>query len=943
MDVKELNNIFDLSKKTDSITASLQTKTCAVLINMLENSPGMILGDDVGMGKTYVAIATAAYYLTKNPEKSIIIITPSWQLNAKWYKELNKFLEVNLININYPFNPNDIKTIKGDYLSYIQEIKEKSKVAKIILIPVNVFVSIGWKNEKSFFLSCWFKHRRLWGTTREKVLKALGGNENIKSPTDFYDIGISYEDMDESWYENLDKANISGKSIDDDTVSYIWEELKELRYKAINSVLPDASLLILDEAHNMKNENTVRRQSLERVIYNKFDKAIFLTATPFQLSVSELKSVMRLFEAGKSPMELKQKFQQNINLMFTEMQKYIALTSEFQCFVGRLTEADNYILEKMICGENVKGINIDIENTYKLYLSVYEQKVNLENVMKNVIIRNVKKKDKYRNEVIGALNSEERTGIPLFKDSLIPFAMAEKAIFELMKRGDQTFIANAKQTLTSSYSSSVNSSLYKLEDLPSLNILKKMDIEKLDHPKINSVVDEVVENLNNGNKTLIFCNRIKTVEELEKRISEHLDKNYNKDIKRLFQDNTEKSFENYYKRFYNKNDISWILLQESYINSVLIPVIKLCGGKNNILPKAQSIKDSVTRLYLRYNRSVKANYMYLKRIVEHLVFKEVLSKFKWKKVVYDFSTDLFDTVSNILNENYIENGIYLTNDDAADEKYDNTDENEIRNISISVINKIITFNGIWDRYSDKLNMLNPSERYSLVSAMIGFLRVDKRFLIELRNNMVKNPNRSDNFCLNKTFRKRNILDWESAYGRFIEKYISTESETARKEMILGLKSTKIVDKCTGETTNERREKIMAGFNTPFNPKVLIATSTMSEGIDLQEECKRVIHYDLEWNPASLEQRVGRIDRINSLISKLQVNDGRETLDVFYPYIKNTIDESIYRTVKDREKWFNLILGGTPQWDTFEIDPEITSISPNVFKQIQIDLGVGLVK
>ena len=939
MDVKELNNIFDLSKKTDSKTASLQTKTCAALINMLENSLGMILGDDVGMGKTYVAIATAAYYLTMNPEKIIIIITPSWQLNAKWYKELHKFLEVNLINKNYPFSSNDIQTIERGTSSYIHEIKEKSKAAKIIIIPINVFVSMGWKNEKSFFLSCWFKHRRLWGTTREKVLKALGGNENIKSPTDFYDIGISYEDIDESWYENLDKANISGRRIDDNTVRYIWEELKELRYKAINSVLTDASLLILDEAHNMKNENTVRRQSLERVIYNKFDKAIFLTATPFQLSVSELKSVMRLFEAGKSPAELKQKFNQNINSMFAEMQKYIALTNEFQRFVSGLTEADNFLLEKMICGENVVGINVDIEDTYKLYLSVYEQKVKLENVMKNVIIRNVKKKDKYRNEVIGALNSDERTGIPLFNDSLIPFAMAEKAIFELMKRGDQTFIANAKQTFTSSYSSSVNSSLYKLEDLPSLNVLKKMGIEKLDHPKINSVVDEVVENLKNGNKTLIFCNRIKTVEELEKRISEHLDKNYNKDIRRLFKDNSEKSFENYYKRFYNKNDISWILLQESYINSILIPVIKLCGGKSNILPKAKVIQDSVERLYLRYNRTVKANYMYLKRIVEHLVFKDVLSKLRWEKVVYDFSKGLFDTVNNILNETYIENGIFLINDDLADDKFNDADDNEMRNISIGVINKIITFSGLWDRYSDKLNMLKPSERYNLVSAMIGFLRVDKRFLIELRSNMVKYPNKSDSFCLNKTFRKRSILDWESAYGRFIDKYISTESETARKEMILGLKSTKIVDKCTGETTNERREKIMAGFNTPFNPKVLIATSTMSEGIDLQEECKRVIHYDLEWNPASLEQRVGRIDRINSLISKLKLTDEKETIDVFYPYIKNTIDESIYKTVKDREKWFNLILGGTPQWDTFDIDPEITNISPYVFKRIQIDLGV----
>lgn len=61
--------------------------------------------------------------------------------------------------------------------------------------------------------------------------------------------------------------------------------------------------------------------------------------------------------------------------------------------------------------------------------------------------------------------------------------------------------------------------------------------------------------------------------------------------------------------------------------------------------------------------------------------------------------------------------------------------------------------------------------------------------------------------------------------------------------------------------------------------------------------------------------------------------------MFYPFIKNTIDESIYNTVKDREKWFNLILGGTPQWDTFEFDENVTNIKPWVFKRLQIDLSV----
>jgi ERCC4-related helicase len=34
-----------------------------------------------------------------------------------------------------------------------------------------------------------------------------------------------------------------------------------------------------------------------------------------------------------------------------------------------------------------------------------------------------------------------------------------------------------------------------------------------------------------------------------------------------------------------------------------------------------------------------------------------------------------------------------------------------------------------------------------------------------------------------------------------------------------------------------------------------------EGIDLQEQCRYIVHYDLEWNPARMEQREGRVDRM----------------------------------------------------------------------------------
>lgn len=35
----------------------------------------------------------------------------------------------------------------------------------------------------------------------------------------------------------------------------------------------------------------------------------------------------------------------------------------------------------------------------------------------------------------------------------------------------------------------------------------------------------------------------------------------------------------------------------------------------------------------------------------------------------------------------------------------------------------------------------------------------------------------------------------------------------------------------------------------------------------------------------------------------------------------------------------MILGGTPQWDTFDVDPDITSLDPLVLTKLQINLSV----
>jgi superfamily II DNA or RNA helicase len=51
--------------------------------------------------------------------------------------------------------------------------------------------------------------------------------------------------------------------------------------------------------------------------------------------------------------------------------------------------------------------------------------------------------------------------------------------------------------------------------------------------------------------------------------------------------------------------------------------------------------------------------------------------------------------------------------------------------------------------------------------------------------------------------------------------------------------------------------------TLFNEggRILLATDAAAEGLNLQQRCRLVVHYELPWNPSRLEQRAGRVDRM----------------------------------------------------------------------------------
>jgi ERCC4-related helicase/predicted nucleic acid-binding protein len=106
----------------------------------------------------------------------------------------------------------------------------------------------------------------------------------------------------------------------------------------------------------------------------------------------------------------------------------------------------------------------------------------------------------------------------------------------------------------------------------------------------------------------------------------------------------------------------------------------------------------------------------------------------------------------------------------------------------------------------------------------------------------------------------------------------------------------------GTTRRDTRARLMRAFNTPFFPDILVCSKVMGEGVDLQRFCRHVIHHDLDWNPSSIEQRTGRIDRLGCKA------EGRHPIVVYLPYLSGTADERQYQVMSDREMWFRVVMG-----------------------------------
>ena len=142
--------------------------------------------------------------------------------------------------------------------------------------------------------------------------------------------------------------------------------------------------------------------------------------------------------------------------------------------------------------------------------------------------------------------------------------------------------------------------------------------------------------------------------------------------------------------------------------------------------------------------------------------------------------------------------------------------------------------------------------------------------------------------------------------------------------------------CSGGTKMEVRVRRMRTFNTPFFPDVLVCSEVMGEGVDLHRFCRHVIHHDLAWNPSDIEQRTGRIDRLGCKA------EGRHAIVSYLPYLGGAADERQFRVMRDREQWFQVVMGQDAVADLVMADTaaQMSQLPPSLVQLLAFDLSLG---
>lgn len=966
-----------------------QQQTAAVILEELGGKPGIILADEVGMGKTYVALAVVASVVraTRREGRPVVVMVPRG-LVTKWQREWEQFKRVNCepagaldwIRTEYARRPTDFFKLVGRSRATRPHIIWTTtscfhhgladpwvKLALVRLARSHTKLDSETKKRIYKWATSLVRLRRHWRLTPRLIEQLLTRDVSRWRALLVQEGILNAEDEDpvpqhlvehrlEIDWSPLIKVLRAG-SIPGRQGAVSSERLREARLDfndACEIVYKDwlrraewrAPLLVLDEAHHAKNDKT-RLASLFRddetkqlldvqsgrppLLYEKFDRMLFLTATPFQLGHQELVRVLRSFGAARW---------RGSRAPVSDRPQFRAAMSELERRLGSAREAARRL--DRLWGDLAYGVvgggqpvedageaavawwarvrEGDIQPADRMLLAAIddcrERKAYAQtddsspwHGLRSWVVRHnrpaiwpgdsgaavVRRRhllagQAIRNGAEGADALEERrsVGLSIVGNAALPFLLAARAQGELAY-GSNKGRAFFAEGLCSSYEAFHHTR------------------ETRGDPR--DVTDEVAESTQ---RTRERSGAIVPISWYEEHIAEMIPSKARSQTARFEHPKIRPVVERVLELwkggekvvvfcFYRETARA---LREHILREVDLAIHELAAAKLGLALRDSKQLDSWFTAVAR--RLADPESPFYKAIVNTLLDHLREPEFKVLRSREDEFVQLL--AAYVRSPSFIARYLPLEVPAVRKALWEGSTIASVARSGARELERVLR------EVKDASDMT--------MHARVGqFLR----FAAELAE---RGPVASDENADDQS-------DPLTEYLKAIAAPVGRDDED-EVDARASFRAAQPVRMVFGDTKPETRERVMLAFNSPMFPEILVSSAVLGEGVDLHRFCRYVIHHDLSWNPSTIEQRTGRLDRIRCKAELL-----RRPIMVYEPFIAGSADEKMYRVLRDRERWFQIVMG-----QGFESMDEATSerlanrvpLPEELARELVFDLG-----
>lgn len=872
--------------------ANRQEVTASAVLERLQNYPGQIVADEVGMGKTFVALAVAVSVAVQDNKKRPVVIMIPTILAHKWPKDLHVFVEKCLPEEFHNKVTSAVADSTVDFLKLLDDPEERRN--SIIFLTQSAF-NRSLQDQYVMLAMIQRAIYRRWDTKslKERLhrygagLLQLRGQQaqsgyfiselldkdpmkwkNIlvrkgildaedDDPIPEYLVDALYE-MDSDQFDNL--FNVLNHKLPYRTSRLFDSHLKELRHLLKDELRQvwnlcmyrmeiQLPLLIIDEAHHLKNAKTrfaslfQNEENAEEVskgqLAKMFERMLFLTATPFQLGHNELINVLYRFTAINwenvlAPPGGRDQYEQQLNKLGDKLDQAQKAAIRLDEIWQQLNETD---LE-------VNGERMDVHSWWSTLN-----------------------------------NSPEKTSL-----------RSQKALSQFNTTGN--YMREAESLLKPLVIRHMRSRVFQDGEIKRRNEFPGRAI-------VNSNTANAELGLElNGNSLFPFL--------LAARLTALTPQS-----RPVFAEGLASSFDAFLYTREKRNEAGLddddstekIALNESqgfYLGEIEGFLKRNISKSHLVHPKISATISKAVGLWLQGEKVL----VFCHYIATGRALRYYISQIMRNEIEQMTSRKMGCTPSDALDE--------------LDKVGDRFDSDRLRSFIDSYVGDFIA--KYLELVNYKADLISIIRRYLRTpSFLIRFYPLEQQKYDEEEIRLAfQKPDFSDQTFAQLldqffTFLNDKCSDFERK--QYIEALSSIQTGGIRGSLVQssfdqaelqGAQPDTLLPNvrlANGSVDDETRQKLMLTFNTPFYPDVLVASSVMAEGVDLHLNCRYIIHHDLCWNPSTLEQRTGRVDRIGAKAEVCKM-----PIQIYYPYIGETQDEKMYRVVMDREKWFKVVMG-----------------------------------